>query len=106
MFNSNVKGRPQWYCIRVIDDALVPVEGKSVIRTQAKSLRQYIVKYSPKKAVKISGKTLSRIRNQVIQNYPLYLAGKISKVPGLSLISSGPLSAHHYYYNARVPIQG
>ena len=63
--------------MRVIGDAIVPVEVKSGTRTQAKSLRQYMLKYSPKRAVKISGKPLSRIRNQVIQNDPLYLVAKI-----------------------------
>ena len=75
--HSWTEGTSEIEFIRVIGDALVPVEVKSGIRTQAKSLRQYILKYSPKRAVKISGKPLSRIRNQVIQNYPLYLAAKI-----------------------------
>jgi len=75
--HSWTEGTSEIEFIRVIGDALVPVEVKSGIRTQAKSLRQYILKYSPKRAVKISGKPLNRIRNQVIQNYPLYLAAKI-----------------------------
>ncbi len=75
--HSWTEGTSEIEFIRVIGDALVPVEVKSGIRTQAKSLRQYILKYSPKRAVKISGKPLSRIRNQVIQICPLYLAAKI-----------------------------
>ena len=75
--HSWTEGTSEIEFIRVIGDTLVPVEVKSGSRTQAKSLRQYILKYSPKRAVKISGKPLSRIRNQVIQNYPLYLAAKI-----------------------------
>jgi len=74
---SWTEGTSEIEFIRVVDDALVPVEVKSGTRTHAKSLRQYILKYSPKMAVKISGKPLCRIRNQVIQNYPLYLAAKI-----------------------------
>ena len=74
---SWMEGTSEIEFIRAIGNALVPVEVKSGIRTQAKSLRQYILKYAPKKAVKISGKPLKRIRGQVIQNYPLYLAAKI-----------------------------
>jgi len=74
---SWTEGTSEIEFIRVIADALIPVEVKSGIRTQAKSLRQYVLKYSPKRAVKVSGKPLSKIRNQVIQNYPLYLAAKI-----------------------------
>ena len=75
--HSWTEGTSEIEFIRVIDNACVPVEVKSGIRTQAKSLRQYILKYLPKRAVKISGKPLSRIRNQAIQNYPLYLAARI-----------------------------
>jgi len=63
--------------LRVINEALVPVEVKSGTRTQAKSLRQYILKYSPKRAVKISAKPLNRIKGRVLQNYPLYLSAKL-----------------------------
>jgi len=48
--------------LRVVDENIIPVEVKSGTRTQAKSLGQFINKYSPEKA---------------IHNYPLYLAGKI-----------------------------
>ena len=74
---SWTEGTSEIEFLRIIDHAIVPVEVKSGTRTQAKSLRQYISKYSPERAVKTSGKPLSRIRNQVIQNYPLYLAAKI-----------------------------
>ena len=75
--HSWMEGTSEIEFIRVIDNTCVPVEVKSGIRTQAKSLRQYILKYSPKRAVKISGKPLNKIGNQIIQNYPLYLAAKI-----------------------------
>jgi hypothetical protein len=63
--------------LRVIDDTLVPVEVKSGTRTQAKSLRQYMLKYSPQRAVKISAKPLNRQEGEALQNYPLYLAAKL-----------------------------
>jgi predicted AAA+ superfamily ATPase len=55
---------------------IIPVEVKSGIRTKAKSLQQYIIKYNPEKAYILSGskfidtdKTKTRI--------PLYYAGKL-----------------------------
>ncbi len=55
---------------------IIPVEVKSGARTKAKSLQQYLIKYSPEKAYILSGakfidtdKTKSRI--------PLYFAGKL-----------------------------
>ena len=51
---------------------LIPDDKRSCVMRGEENLE-----YSPKRAVKISGKPLSRIRNQVIQNYPLYLAAKI-----------------------------
>jgi len=62
--------------LKVIDGSIVPIEVKSGQRTQAKSLRQYIKKYSPEKAIKITGKSLEVI-NDIVVNYPLYLAGII-----------------------------
>ena len=63
--------------LRIINGEIVPVEVKSGSRTQAKSLKQYIIKYNPARAIKISGKTYNLTENRTIQNYPLYLAGKI-----------------------------
>jgi len=63
--------------LRVLDDAIVPVEVKSGKRTQAKSLRQYMLKYAPLRAIKLSAQPLKRIKGQVLQNYPLYMAAKI-----------------------------
>lgn len=57
------------------DDKIVPVEVKAGHRTQAKSLQQFLMKYAPQKAYKLSAKQFSRT-NTVI-NAPLYLAGKI-----------------------------
>jgi uncharacterized protein len=63
--------------LRIIKGEIVPVEVKSGQRTQAKSLQQYNLKYSPKSSIKISGKTLNRINKGEISNIPLYLTGKI-----------------------------
>jgi hypothetical protein len=58
-----------------IDGAIVPVEVKAGYRTQAKSLRQFFNKYSPKRAVKLSAKPFSI--SDYFLNIPLYLAGKL-----------------------------
>lgn len=63
--------------LTIIDNQPVPVEVKSGTRLQAKSLQQYILRYSPKLAVKLSGKPLKRNKISPIQNYPLYWASKI-----------------------------
>jgi len=63
--------------LRLIDGEIIPVEVKSGQRTQAKSLLQYILKYAPPSAVKISAKKLNRNKDKLIENYPLYLAGNI-----------------------------
>jgi|GEM_PF-4358495 len=56
--------------------SIIPVEVKSGKRTKAKSLRQYILKYSPEKAYILSGsKHFNTDRN--ISRIPLYYAGKI-----------------------------
>ncbi len=74
---SWTQGTSELEFLRVIDEVLVPVEVKSGTRTQAKSLRQYMLKYSPQRAVKISAKPLNRQKGKVLQNYPLYLAAKL-----------------------------
>ena len=57
------------------DGALVPVEVKAGHRTQAKSLQQFMIKYSPSLAVKLSAKPFSRTGK--LANIPLYFAGKL-----------------------------
>jgi len=63
--------------IRMIKGEIIPIEVKSGNRTQAKSMRQYNIKYSPHSAIIISGKTLNCDEGKVVKNYPLYLAGNI-----------------------------
>lgn len=62
--------------LTVIDDEIVPVEVKAGHRVQAKSLHQFMLKYSPQTAIKLSANPLSK-SNHII-NLPLYLAGKIA----------------------------
>ena len=54
---------------------ILPIEVKSSNRVKAQSLRQYILKYNPTKAIIISGKPLKQT-NKLVKNYPLYYAGK------------------------------
>lgn len=54
---------------------ITPVEVKAGHRTQAKSLQQFINKYSPKKAIKLSANQFSKTGNLI--NLPLYFAGKL-----------------------------
>jgi len=63
--------------LRVIKGKIIPIEVKSGIRTQSKSLKQYFKKYAPDKAIKLTGNPLNRAGDQVIHNYPLYLSGWI-----------------------------
>ncbi|KPA12589.1 hypothetical protein MHK_007188 [Candidatus Magnetomorum sp. HK-1] len=39
--------------------------------------KQYMLKYSPELAIKISGKPLNKKDHPVIKHYPLYLAGTL-----------------------------
>ncbi len=63
--------------LKVIDGEIVPIEVKSGKRTQAKSLAQYIKKYKPGWAIKMSAEPLEIMGDGIIHKYPLYLAGKI-----------------------------
>ncbi len=54
----------------------VPVEVKSGLRTKAKSLAQFIKKYSPNNALILSEKPLANI-NEVRKNIPLYYSASI-----------------------------
>jgi len=60
-----------------VDGDIVPVEVKAGHRTRAKSLAQFIKKYSPKKAYILSAKQFSTSNN--VTNIPLYLASRIAK---------------------------
>lgn len=63
--------------LTVMDGAVVPVEVKAGHRTQAKSLQQFLIKYSTQTAIKLSANPFSKTDR--IVNLPLYLAGKVSE---------------------------
>jgi len=56
---------------------IIPVEVKAGVRTQAKSLQQYIQKYSPDKAIILSRKNIAGHKNSVVKYVPLYMAGNL-----------------------------
>lgn len=62
------------------EGSIIPIEVKAGLRTQAKSLKQYFLKYQPERAVIISTNPLRYKKNEAIINIPLYLAGKISEL--------------------------
>jgi len=59
-----------------LDGNIVPVEVKAGHRTHAKSLQQFLIKYSPKMAIKLSANQFSKAGPVI--DLPLYLAGKLS----------------------------
>ena len=59
------------------EGTIVPMEVKSGNRTQAKSLKQYMLKYSPKKAVILSTRNMDISQERSTAYIPLYYAGKI-----------------------------
>ncbi len=68
--------------LSVIKGNIIPVEVKAGTRTRAKSLQQFLLKYKPDRAIKISSRPLRIQNEQVIQNVPLYLAGRIGALSG------------------------
>lgn len=61
----------------VINGAIIPVEVKAGHRTQAKSLNQFMLKYAPQMAFKLSANPFSKSGR--VLNLPLYLAGNIAR---------------------------
>lgn len=61
--------------LRLRGENIIPFEVKAGSRTQAKSLQQYIRKYSPVEAVILSRKNTARKENDIVRNVPLYMAG-------------------------------
>lgn len=57
---------------------IIPVEVKSGSRTKAQSLRQYLLRYSPHRAIKISGNPIS-FNDGPVENVPLYYSGRICR---------------------------
>ena len=58
-------------------DFIVPLEVKSGMRTQAKSLQQYIRRYSPPRAIILSKKNFTEKTGSCVQYMPLYMAGRV-----------------------------
>ncbi len=58
------------------DEAVIPVEVKSGRRTHSQSLRQFFIKYSPQRAIRISGNPLA-IGDKPVLDIPLYYSGKM-----------------------------
>jgi len=57
---------------------IIPLEVKAGRRTQAKSLQQYIQKYSPDDAIILSKKNLAgKKKDSVVKYVPLYMAGSL-----------------------------
>ena len=60
------------------EGSVIPVEVKSGLRTRAQSLNQYILRYAPPYAVKISGLPLA-LHGGPLLHIPLYYAGKLAR---------------------------
>lgn len=58
---------------------IIPVEVKSGIRTQAKSISVFCHKYAPQKAIILSAVNMQLDPNKSIQKYPLYLSGALQE---------------------------
>ena len=56
---------------------IIPIEVKAGTRTQAKSLNQFISKYSPDHVIIVSSRKSYYDKERGIKYVPLYLAGKL-----------------------------
>lgn len=63
--------------LTIRESKIIPVEVKAGIRTQVKSLQQYIQKYSPDEAIILSRKNFARKKDSVVNHVPLYMAGSL-----------------------------
>ncbi len=68
------EGEAEVEFIRSSGNAIIPIEVKSGTRTKARSLGEYISRYHPPVAIKISAKPMSFDQNRKILNLPLALA--------------------------------
>ena len=62
------------------DQGIVPIEVKSGRRTKSRSLNQYLSKYKPHLAIRLSTKPISYDSERKLLNLPLYLAHWISEL--------------------------
>jgi predicted AAA+ superfamily ATPase len=72
----------------IIGNEITPIEVKSGIRTNSKSLAVYRQKYSPPLAIKISANTLD-LNNDNFHHYSLYLAGLIGDEQSTDRVKNG-----------------
>lgn len=61
--------------LNLFGSKIVPIEVKAGHRTKARSLGQFLLRYKPKRAIKLSAKPLNLNRDNLVQNYPLYMVG-------------------------------
>ena len=59
--------------ITLVNEEPTPIEVKSGYNTKSKSLKLYIEKQSPKKAIKLSLNNVN-CNDDIIECYPLYMA--------------------------------
>ncbi|MEI8346671.1 MAG: AAA family ATPase [Pseudomonadota bacterium] len=64
------------------NEGIIPIEVKAGHRTQAKSLQNYLKKYSPALAYVFSTRPRSSSKDNSLQYVPLYLCGKTLKTGG------------------------
>ncbi len=63
--------------LKTTGSKIIPLEVKAGTRTQAKSLQQYIQKYSPDEAIILSKKNIAGKKDSVVKYIPLYMAGSL-----------------------------
>jgi hypothetical protein len=68
------EGEAEVEFIRSSGNAIIPIEVKSGTRTKSRSLGEYISRYHPPVAIKLSAKPMSFDQNRKILNLPLALA--------------------------------
>ena len=66
------------FLLRDRDGAIVPVEVKSGIRTRARSLRSYVDRYAPRRAVKLAGSAGGT--DGIVETWPLYDAAFLAQL--------------------------
>lgn len=66
------KGQTEIDFIALIDDQIIPIEVKSGYNTKSKSLRMYIERHAPKKAIKLSLNNVN-CNDEIIECFPLYM---------------------------------
>jgi len=71
-------GKAEVDFVTIINEQTIPIEVKSKVNTQSKSLKVYVEKYKPKYAIRISQKNFGLENN--IKSVPLYAVWRIGAV--------------------------